>query len=152
MTIEARLKELGLELPAPAVPVGAYVAAVRSGQLLFTAGQLPTRDGKLIAAGKIPTEVSLEQAQAAARQAALNALSAAKSVLGSLDKVARIVRVNVFVNSAADFTDQAKVANGASELLVEVFGDAGRHTRCAIGAAQLPLNAAVEVDLVLETA
>jgi enamine deaminase RidA (YjgF/YER057c/UK114 family) len=150
MTIETRLKELGLELPAPATPVGAYVQAVRSGNLLFTAGQLPLRDGKLIATGKVPADVSLQDAQAAARQAVLNALAAAKSVLGSLDEIARIVRLNVFVNSAEGFTDQAKVANGASELLADVFGQAGRHTRCAIGAAQLPLNAAMELDLVLE--
>jgi enamine deaminase RidA (YjgF/YER057c/UK114 family) len=151
MTIEARLKELGLELPAAATPIGAYVPAVQSGRLVFTAGQLPSKDGKLIATGKVPTEVPLEQAQAAARQAALNALAAAKSLLGSLDKVARVVRVNVFVNSAAGFTDQPKVANGASELLTEIFGDRGRHTRCAVGAAELPLNAPVELDMVLET-
>jgi enamine deaminase RidA (YjgF/YER057c/UK114 family) len=151
MTIEARLKELGLELPAAATPIGAYVPAVRSGRLVFTAGQLPSKDGKLIATGKVPTEVPLEQAQAAARQAALNALAAAKSLLGSLDKVARVVRVNVFVNSAEGFSDQPKVANGASELLTEIFGDRGRHTRCAVGAAELPLNAPVELDMVLET-
>ena len=151
MTIEARLKELGLELPAAAAPVGAYVPAVQSGRLVFTAGQLPSKDGKLIATGKVPTEVPLEQAQAAARQAALNALAAAKSLLGSLDKVARVVRVNVFVNSAEGFSDQPKVANGASELLTEIFGDRGRHTRCAVGAAELPLNAPVELDMVLET-
>jgi enamine deaminase RidA (YjgF/YER057c/UK114 family) len=112
---------------------------------------LPSKDGKLIATGKVPTEVPLEQAQAAARQAALNALAAAKSLLGSLEEVARVVRVNVFVNSAAGFTDQPKVANGASELLTEIFGDRGRHTRCAVGAAELPLNAPVELDMVLET-
>jgi enamine deaminase RidA (YjgF/YER057c/UK114 family) len=151
MTIEARLKELGLELPAAATPIGAYVPAVQSGRLVFTAGQLPSKDGKLIATGKVPTEVPLEQAQAAARQAALNALAAAKSLLGSLDKVARVVRVNVFVNSAEGFSDQPKVANGASELLTEIFGDRGRHTRCAVGAAELPLNAPVELDMVLET-
>jgi len=124
---------------------------VQSGRLVFTAGQLPSKDGKLIATGKVPTEVPLEQAQAAARQAALNALAAAKSLLGSLDKVARVVRVNVFVNSAEGFSDQPKVANGASELLTEIFGDRGRHTRCAVGAAELPLNAPVELDMVLET-
>jgi len=151
MTIEARLKELGLELPAAATPIGAYVPAVQSGRLVFTAGQLPSKDGKLIATGKVPTEVPLEQAQAAARQAALNALAAAKSLLGSLEEVARVVRVNVFVNSAEGFSDQPKVANGASELLTEIFGDRGRHTRCAVGAAELPLNAPVELDMVLET-
>jgi enamine deaminase RidA (YjgF/YER057c/UK114 family) len=151
MTIEKRLKELGLELPAPATPIGAYVPALQTGRLVFTAGQLPLKGGRLIATGKVPTEVSPEQAQAAAREAALNALAAAKSLLGSLDKVARVIRLNVFVNSAAGFTDQAKVANGASELLAEIFGDRARHTRCAIGAAQLPLNATVELDMILET-
>ena len=148
MTPEQKLRELALELPAPARPIGAYVPAVRVGELVFTAAQIPTKDGKLIAAGKVPTEVSMEQARAAARQAALNALAAVRAELGTLDAVARIVRLNVFVNSAAGFTDQAKVANGASELLVEIFGDAGRHTRCAVGAAELPLNAPVELDLI----
>jgi enamine deaminase RidA (YjgF/YER057c/UK114 family) len=149
MTPEQKLRELALELPAPARPVGKYVPAVRAGQLVFTSGQIPTKDGKLIAAGKVPTEVSLEQAQAAARQAALNAVAAVRGELGTLDAVARIVRMNVYVNSAPGFTDQAKVANGASELLLEIFGDAGKHTRCAVGAAELPLNAPVELDLVV---
>ena len=111
---------------------------------------MPFRDGKLIAAGKVPSEVSLEIAQASARQATLNALAAARSVVDSLDDLARVVRVNVFVNSAVGFTDQAKVANGASELLGEIYDQSGRHTRCAVGAAELPLNSPVEVDLVFE--
>ena len=150
MTTETRLRELGIDLPPVAAPVGAYVPAMRAAGLVFTAGQLPLRDGKLIAAGKVPSDVSLEIAQASARQATLNALSAVRSVVGSLDDIARVVRVNVFVNSAAGFTDQAKVANGASELLGEIFGQSGRHTRCAVGTAELPLNSPVEVDLVLE--
>ncbi|MCY2930325.1 MAG: RidA family protein [Planctomycetota bacterium] len=150
MTIEARLKELGIELPSPAKPLGAYVPAVRTGQLVFTSGQVPLKGEVLVAAGKVPTEVTLEQAQAAARTAAINALSALRAEAGSLDAVARIVRVNVFVNSAPGFTAQAAVANGASELLGEIFGEAGRHTRCAIGVAELPRNAPVEIDLVAE--
>ena len=151
MSVEAKIRAMGLELPSPAKPGGVYVPAVRSGNLVFTAGQIPTREGRLVAAGKVATEVSLEQAQAAARQACLNALAAVRAQVGSLDDLVRMVRVNVFVNSAAGFTDQAKVANGASELLVELFGEAGRHTRCAIGAAELPLNAPVELDLIAET-
>jgi len=150
MSIDKRLAELGIELPEVARPVGAYVPVVRAGKLLFTAGQLPLRDGELIAVGKVPLDVDLQQAYDAAKQAALNALAAVKAETGSLDAVAQIVRVNCFVNSAPGFADQAKVANGASELLVDVFGSAGRHTRCAIGAAELPLNAPVELDLIVE--
>ncbi len=150
MTPEAKLRELNLELPAPAAPVGAYVPTARTGQLIFTAGQIPFHEGRLIATGKVPTDLTLEDAQAAARQACLNALAAVRAEAGSLDAVARVVRLNVFVNSAAGFTDQAAVANGASDLLLAVFGDAGRHTRCAIGAAELPLNAPVELDLIVE--
>jgi len=152
MNPEKKLTELGLELPPAAAPVGAYVPAVRSGNLVFTAGQLPMVDGELTAVGKVPATVPLDTAQAAARQAALNALAAISGLVGSIDCITRIVRVNVFVNSSAGFTDQAKVANGASEMLAEVFGEAGRHTRCAIGAAELPLDAAVELDMVVEVA
>jgi enamine deaminase RidA (YjgF/YER057c/UK114 family) len=149
-TPEQRIAELGLELPPAPQPVGSYVAAVRSGDTIYTAGQLPMKEGKLQMAGKVPGDVSLEAAQAAARQAALNALAAVVGEAGSLSAVRRIVRVNIFVNSAAGFTDQAKVANGASDFLAEVFGEAGRHTRCAIGAAELPLNATVELDMIVE--
>lgn len=150
MTTLEKLRELGLELPPVAEPVGAYVPAARSGKFIFTAGQLPTRDGKLLAEGKVPTDVPLEAASGAARQACLNALAAAAAAAGGLDAIARIVRVNVSVNSAPGFTDQAKVANGASELLGWLFGDAGRHSRCAVGVAELPLNAPVELDLIVE--
>lgn len=151
MTTLEKLRELGLELPPVAAPVGAYVPAVRAGKLIFTAGQLPTRGGKLLAEGKVPTDVPLEAASEAARQACLNALAAAAAEAGDLDAVARVVRLNVFVNSAPGFTDQAKVANGASELLGGLFGDAGRHSRCAVGVAELPLNAPVELDLIVES-
>lgn len=152
MSIEKKLSELRLTLPRVPAPVGAYVPAVRSGKLVFTSAQLPTKDGKLMAVGKVPSEVSLEAAQAAAAQAVLNALAAAAGAAGSLDAIARIVRLNVFVNSSPGFTEQPKVANGASELLLKIFGDAGRHTRCAVGAAELPLNSPVELDLVVELA
>jgi len=151
MGAEVKLQQLGIQLPRPGRPVGAYVPAVRTGNLVFTAGQLPIRDGKLAATGKVPTDVSLDAARAAARIAALNALAAVRGEIGSLDNVVRVVRLNVFVNSSASFTGQAKVANGASDLLVEIFSEAGNHTRCAIGAAELPLNAPLELDLTVET-
>lgn len=150
MNLEQRLKELRIELPPAPKPVGAYVAGVRSGNLVFTSGQLPFRDGKLIATGKAPTDVPLALGQECARQAALNALAVVCSLTGSLESVVRVVRVNAFVNSAPGFTDQAAVVNGASQLLTDIFGESGKHTRCAIGAAELPLNAPVEIDLVVE--
>ncbi len=150
MTPEQKLKDLGVDLPAAPEPVGAYVPAVRTGNLIVTAGQLPFANGQLTAVGKVPTGVSLAAAQAAARQAAVNALAAVSGIAGSLEAVVRIVRVNVFVNSAPGFTDQAKVANGASDMLADVFGPAGQHTRCAIGAAELPLDAPVELDMIVE--
>ncbi len=149
MNPEKKLTELGLELPPAAAPVGAYLPAVNT---RFPAGQLPMVAGELIAAGKVPGDVAIEDAQAAARQAALNALAAVAGLVGSIDAITRIVRVNVFVNSSPGFTDQAAVANGASEMLAEVFGEPGRHTRCAIGAAELPLDAAVELDMIVEVA
>lgn len=150
MTLLNKIAELGLEWPAVAAPAGAYVPAIACGNIIFTAGQLPMKNGLLLARGKVPTDVPLETAQACTAQAAMNALAAAAAVAGSPDNIERILRVNVFVNSAPGFTDQAKVANGASDLLNQLFGPAGQHTRCAIGAAELPLNAPVEVDLILE--
>ena len=150
MTITERLTELNITLPPAPKPVGSYVPAARTGNLVFTSGQLPMLDGKLTAEGKVPTGVSLEAAAAAARQAALNALAVAADAAGGLDNIARIIRVNVFVASGPGFTDQAQVANGASDLLVDIFADAGRHTRCALGAAELPLNSPVELDMIVE--
>ena len=153
MSPEEKLQKLGLELPTPAAPLGAYVPAVRSGNLVFTSGQVPLKDGQLLAKGKVPTEVPLDIAEAAAMQAALNGLAAVRSALGegaTLDRVVRVVRLNVFVNSAPGFTAQATVANAASQLMILAFGDAGKHTRCAVGVAELPLNAPVEIDLVVE--
>jgi len=152
MKPEQKLKSLAIDLPPAPRPVGAYVPAVRTGNLIFTAGQLPLTGGELTATGKVGAEVSLDAARTAARQAALNALGAVRALAGSLDAVTQIVRVNVFVNSAAGFTDQARVADGASELLAAVFDRAAAHTRCAIGAAELPLNAPVELDMIVETA
>jgi len=149
-TPEQTIRQLGIDLPPTPAAVGAYVPAVAAGGLVWTSGQLPLEGGKLTATGKVPADVPLASAQAAARRAVLNALAAVRSVTGSLDAVRRVVRMNVYVNSATGFTDQAKVANAASELLLEVFGEAGRHTRCAIGAGELPLNAPVELDLIVQ--
>ena len=150
--VSDRLAELGLELPAVAKPVAAYVPAVVTGNLVFTAGQLPFVSGALAATGKFGAEIAAEDGAGLARICALNALAAAESVIGSLDRVTRVVKVVVFVASTADFTGQPGVANGASELLGQVFGDAGQHARSAVGVAVLPLDAPVEVELVLEFA
>ena len=152
MTVADRLAELGLALPPVATPAGAYVPAAVSGNLVFTAGQLPLIGGVLPALGKVGAEVGADEAKEFARVCALNALAAAESVIGSLDRVTRVVKVVGFVASAPDFTGQPGVINGASELLGEVFGDAGVHARSAVGVAVLPLDAPVEVELVLEFA
>jgi len=148
-TPEERLAELGLAVPEVVPPLAAYVPAVRSGDLVFTAGQLPARDGQMIATGKLGGAVSEEDGYACARQCALNALAAIKAELGDLAAITRIVKVVVFVASTPDFTGQPKVANGASELLGEVFGDVGRHARSAVGVVSLPLDVPVEVELVV---
>jgi enamine deaminase RidA (YjgF/YER057c/UK114 family) len=147
----ARLAELGIALPAVAAPLAAYVPAVRSGSLVFTSGQLPMIDGELAATGKVGESVSAEQAHALARVCAVNALAAIDALVG-LDAVVRVVKVVGFVASAPDFTGQPKVVNGASELLGEVFGASGAHARSAVGVAALPLDAPVEVELVVEVA
>ena len=151
MDIHAKLKELGLTLAAAPKPVAAYVPAVRTGNLVFVSGQLPMREGKLIATGRAPSDVSLEQAQDAARQAALNGLAVVGDQIGGdFSRLVRIVRLGVFVASDNAFTDQPKVANGASELMQAIFGEAGRHSRAAVGVNVLPLNAAVEVEMTVE--
>ena len=147
-----RLAALGLELPPVAAPVAAYVPAVRTGSHVYTSGQLPFVDGKLLVTGKVGGLVTLDDAAALARIAALNALAAVASVAGGLDAITRVVKVTCFVASAADFTGQPQVANGASELLLEVLGDAGRHARSAVGVAVLPLDSPVEVELIAEVA
>ncbi|MGH3250984.1 MAG: RidA family protein [Trebonia sp.] len=151
-TASGRLAELGLTLPTVARPVAAYVPAVRTGSYVYTSGQLPTVDGKLQGVGKVGDAVAVDEAAALARTAALNALAAVASEAGGLDAIARIVKVTCFVASAPSFTGQAQVANGASELLTEVFGDAGRHARSAVGMAVLPLDSPVEVELIAEVA
>ena len=151
-TPENRLAELGLELPPVAAPAAAYVPAVRTGNLVYTSGQVPFVDGKLPATGKAGAEVTPEEAYDLARICALNALAAIKAELGDLSRVTRVVKLLVFVASAPDFTGQPQVGNGASDLLGEVFGDAGKHARSAVGVAVLPLDAPVEVEMIVEVA
>ncbi len=150
MGAEERLKEMGIALPEPPSPVGAYVPYVRSGDLLFISGQIPLQGGELIHRGKVGAEVSLEEGQACARLCFLNALAQARAALGDLDRVRRVVRLTGFVTCAEGFTDQAAVVNGASELSVELFGEAGRHARLAVGVWELPLGASVELEVILE--
>ena len=152
MSIEQKLADLGLELPNVATPAGAYVPAVISGNLVFTAGQIPLVDGVLMATGKVGSEISPEFAKEIAQRCALNALAAIKSVIGDLSRVKRVVKVVGFVASTPEFTGQPGVLNGASELLGQVFGDAGLHARSAVGVASLPLDAPVEVELIVEFA
>jgi enamine deaminase RidA (YjgF/YER057c/UK114 family) len=149
-TPEQRLEAMGLAVPDVAKPVAAYIPAVRSGNHVFTSGQLPMRDGQLMATGKVGGEVSQEEAVACARQCGLNALAAVRAELGELSQVRRIVKVVAYVASTSDFTGQPLVANGVSELLGEVFGDIGRHARSAVGVPVLPLDAPVEVELIVE--
>ena len=148
--VEDRLAGLGRTLPGVAAPVAAYVPAVRSGDYVFTSGQLPIVDGSLAATGKVGAEVSAEDAKQLAATCVLNALAAIKAEIGDLDRVRRIVKVVGFVASTPDFTGQPGVVNGASELLGEVFGDKGVHARSAVGVAVLPLDAPVEVELIVE--
>jgi len=150
MTPEQRLCQQGLALPPAPKPIGAYVPAVRTGRLVFVSGQLPTREGQLLARGHVGAEVSLAEAQACARQAALNALAVVAAEVGGLDRVTRVVRLTGHVASAPGFTDQPKVLNAASDLLADAFGEAGRHSRAALGAAELPLGAPVELELLVE--
>jgi enamine deaminase RidA (YjgF/YER057c/UK114 family) len=148
-TIQAHIEALGHTLPEVPVPVAAYVNCVRSGNLLFLSGGLPI-DGDRKIIGQVPRDVSIEEAQEGARIIILNRLAVVKQEIGSLDKVKQIVALNGFVNSAADFYGHPQVINGASELLIEIFGDKGKHSRTALGAAALPLNVAVEINLVVE--
>lgn len=148
-SIVEKLAAMGLALPAVPAPVAAYVNCVRSGNLLFLSGGLPI-DGERKIIGKVPTDVSIEQAQEGARMIILNRLAVIKDAIGSLDKVRQIVSLGGFVNSEPDFYGHPQVINGASELLVELFGDKGKHSRTALGAAALPLNVAVEINLIVE--
>ena len=148
--IEEKLKSLNITLPSPPKPAGAYIPVVKSGNTVYVSGQIPIEDGKVTFKGKVPSVQSLEQAQKAARLCAINALAQLKSELGSLDKISKILRVSGFVNSESDFTEQPKVINAASDLLFEIFGEKGQHSRIAVGVASLPLGATVEIDMIVE--
>ena len=149
-TIDSRLAELGIVLPAAAAPAANYLPWQRTGNLLFTAGQLPVLDGKLQWAGLAGREIDTDTGRQAARLCAVNVLAQAKAALGDLERVRRVVKITVFVASAPDFVEQHLIANGASDLFVAVLGDRGKHARSAVGMASLPLNAAVEVEAVFE--
>jgi enamine deaminase RidA (YjgF/YER057c/UK114 family) len=151
MSISQKLSDLNITLPSAAAPAANYVPFVQSGNLLFISGQLPFENGQLIHKGRLGENLSLEEGYKAARQCAINIIAQINAA-GGLEKVARVVRLGGFVNSTGDFTDQPKVVNGASDLFVEVFGDAGRHARAAVGVPSLPLGVAVEVDAVVELA
>ncbi len=151
--VDARLAELGIDVPEAAAPVANYVGYVQAGNLVFISGQVPIKDGKFQFQGKLGESMSVEDAQAAARLCAINVIAQAKAACGGdLDRVTRVVKLTGFVNSTGDFTDQPKVINGASDLMVEVFGDKGRHSRAAVSAAALPAGVAVEVEAVVEIA
>ncbi len=149
-SIDARLAALGITLPPPAPPAGAYVPFVQAGPLLFVAGQLPIKGGEILYRGHLGTDVALDDGVAAARLCAINLIAQVKAACRDLDRVRRVVKLGGFVAATAAFTDHPKVLNGASDLMVEVFGDAGRHARFAVGAVSLPLGAAVEVDGIFE--
>jgi enamine deaminase RidA (YjgF/YER057c/UK114 family) len=145
--IEERLVELGIELPPAPAPVASYVPVTLAGGFAFVAGQVPIADGAVMLTGRLGAEVGLEEGQSAARRCALQAVSALRDALGSLDRIARIPQVTVYVASVPGFVDQPKVANGASDVLVEIFGEAGKHARAAVGVTELPLGAPVEVSV-----
>jgi enamine deaminase RidA (YjgF/YER057c/UK114 family) len=151
MTLTHRLATLGIALPPISGPFGAYVPAKRVGNLIYVAGQLPMKDGKLLATGQVPDRCSIDQAKVAARQCVINALGAIQAVEGSIDRLTGVLRVGAFVSSEADFTQQPQVANGASELLLDLFADAGKHVRSAVGVNTLPLDASVEVEFIFIT-
>jgi len=147
--IEEKIKSLGITLPNPPTPAGSYIPAIKTGNLLFISGQIPMESGKVLFTGKV-TDENLETAQKAARMCAINLLAQMKRELGSLDKVKKIVRLSGFVNSDAEFYQHPKVINAASDLLFEIFGDKGKHSRIAVGVACLPLNSMTEIDAVIE--
>ena len=151
MTIEDKLAEMGVTIPDPKPALGSYVPAVQTGSLVFVSGNLPIQaDGSMLHSGKLGEDVSVEEGYAATKQCAINCLSAAKGIIGDLNNVQQVVKLRVLVNSSPDFTDQPAVANGASDLLVELFGESGKHARAAVGVVSLPLGVSVEVELVLE--
>jgi enamine deaminase RidA (YjgF/YER057c/UK114 family) len=148
--IDEKLASLNIILPSPPKPAGSYVPVVITGKLAFVSGQIPIKDGKVAFLGKVPKDISVEEAQKAAKLCIINALAHLKNELGSLDRVLKIVRVSGFVNSTPEFIDQPKVINAASDLLYEIFGSKGQHSRIAIGVASLPLNSCVEIDIIVE--
>jgi enamine deaminase RidA (YjgF/YER057c/UK114 family) len=148
--IEQKINELGFTLPETVKPLAAYIPAIRTGDYVYTSGQVPFSGGELKYSGKIGSDLSVEEGQKAAELCALNGLSAVKGVIGDLNKIEQIVKVTVFVNSADGFTDQPKVANGASEFLGKIFGEAGKHVRSAVGVNELPVNSAVEVEMIVK--
>ena len=149
-SFEQAVAQLGISLPAPPTPVGTYVPAVRVGDLLFLSGVIPFRDGRLVMEGKLGKDLTIEQGYEAARIALINALAIIRGEMGSLDRVARVIRLVGYVASAEAFVQQPAVINGASDLLVKIFGDAGRHARIAVGTTALPLNAPIELELILQ--
>jgi len=150
LQIEDRITELGLKLPDPPRPLGAYLPVVRAGNLIFVSGMLPRQEGKLISVGKLGQELNLKEGQEAARLAILNGLAAIKNEIQTLTAVRKFIRLTCYVNSSLGFTEQAQVADGASNILLAVFGEAGRHSRVSVGVAELPGGAAVELDLIVE--
>ena len=147
---EEKIKQMGITIPETVKPLAAYIPAMRVGNLVMTSGQVPISDGAVIYSGKVGKDLSEEEGKEAAKLCALNCLSAIKSVIVNLDKIKRVVKLTVFVSSAEGFTAQPKVANGASEFIVEIFGDAGKHVRSAVGVSELPLNSAVEIEMIAE--
>ena len=148
--IEEKLKELGIEIPTPPNPAGSYIPVVTTGNLAFVSGQIPMKEGKVVFEGKVPENQSVDSARDAAKICIINGLAQLKANLGSLDKITKFVRISGFVNSNPNFTEQPKVINAASDLLVEVFGDMAKHSRIAVGVASLPLNSTVEIDMIVE--
>ena len=148
--IEEKLKELGIEIPTPPNPAGSYIPVVTTGNLAFVSGQIPMKEGKVVFEGKVPENQSVDSARDAAKICIINGLSQLKANLGSLDKITKFVRISGFINSSPDFTEQPKVINAASDLLVEVFGDMAKHSRIAVGVSSLPLNSTVEIDMIVE--
>ncbi len=147
---EEKIKKMGITIPEVVKPLAAYIPAMLVGNLVMTSGQVPISDGKVKYVGKVGNDLSEDEGKDAAKLCALNCLSAIKSVIGNLDKIKRVVKLTVFVSSAEGFTSQPKVANGASEFIGEIFGDAGKHVRSAVGVSELPLNSAVEIEMIVE--
>ena len=147
---EEKIKKMGITIPEVVKPLAAYIPAMQVGNLVMTSGQVPISEGKVKYSGKVGSDLSEEEGKEAAKLCALNCLSAIKSVIGNLDKIKRVVKLTVFVSSAEGFTAQPKVANGASEFIGEIFGDAGKHVRSAVGVSELPLNSAVEIEMIVE--